>query len=114
LVANSSFGALRRAGRTNAFANETGQSTVIVRAKGADGLGSCHRPAAVHDQYRRTALDAVDERAEIVLSFSDTGLLHNGYNSLIEMSLQAGDMDCQCVSVVSQGFWERPSVSAGN
>jgi len=39
----------------------------------------------------------------LLLSFGD-GLLHNGQNSLIEMSLKAVTSDCQSVSVVSQGL----------
>ena len=42
--------------------------------------------------------------AEIVLRFGDTGLLHNGQNSLIEMSLQAINSNGPSVSVMSRGF----------
>jgi len=76
-------------GAHDAFAHEAGQSTVIIGTQRADRLESRHRPSAVHDQHWRTAFDAVDERAEIVLSFGDTGLLHNGQNSLMNRSFQA-------------------------
>ena len=41
-----------------------------------DGLEPRHRPAAVHDQYGPSSLDAVDEGTQLVLRLGTTGLLH--------------------------------------
>src|SRR5262245_29563477 len=76
-------------GTDDAFAHEMIQSAVIVVTSAAHRLESRHWTSPVHNQHRRTPFDAVNERAEIVLGFRNTGLLHNGQNSLIEVSLQA-------------------------
>src|SRR4030095_3739521 len=60
----------------NALAHEAGQPTVIIGTTAAHRLESSDRASAVHDQHGRAALHAVDQCAEIVFGFSDTGLLH--------------------------------------
>src|SRR5437667_8263273 len=60
----------------DAIADEAGQSTVVIGTTTADGFESRHGTSAVHDQHGRSALHAVDQRAEIVLGFRNTGLLH--------------------------------------
>src|SRR5262245_23861284 len=73
----------RRAARWphDTLAHKTRQAAVIIGTECGDGLEPRDGPSAVDDQHRRTALHAVDQRAEIVLGFSDTGLLHNGQNA---------------------------------
>ena len=74
----------------NAIAHKASQSAVIVGTKAVHGFESRHRTSAVDDQHGRAALHTVNQRAEIVLGFGDTGLFHNSQNSLIGMTLQAG------------------------
>jgi hypothetical protein len=47
------------------------------------------QPRALVNVAAPTGKSRADQRAETILGFGDTGLLHNGPNSLIEVSLQA-------------------------
>src|SRR5438445_2739465 len=76
-------------GSDDALANESCQSGIVAGTDPAHRLEAGNRAAAINDEHGRPALDYVNQRAEIVLGFGDTRLLHNGQNRLIEESLQA-------------------------
>src|SRR6185436_19578486 len=60
----------------DAVANEPSEPPVVFGAEAVHRLQAGNRPPPLDDQDRGAALDAVDQRAQIVLGFRNAGLFH--------------------------------------
>jgi len=82
-VANTALGVTPRAGRTRPSRNEPCQP-VVLRADAGYRLEPRDGATAIDDEYGRPALHTVDQRAEVVLRFGDTGFLHSARIAILE------------------------------
>ena len=68
---------LSEARPNDAVADEPRQSSVVLGIRpGNQGFEARDGASPVHDEDRRAALEAIDQGAEVVFGFGNTGYLH--------------------------------------
>jgi hypothetical protein len=105
LLAKRFLGAGRRAGRT--MPSRTRRDSRLSSSERSALTSSSRttgRPRSTISTGEPPPLTLSINALRLFLASGDTGLVHNGQNSLIEMALQTVDSNGQSVSVVSQGF----------